>query len=432
MSGVTSHAPGKEDDPESLELASEMPPSLDCSACNLVTTEFTCEPSQIRAACLERGQAYHTSPVVISKPSWVPLPFVEHLLRNKRDSAIAEKFVAGSDITNMEGMLHTFVTAFTCIHMFGDYAFRGRHGVLPFARDRQNLRARPYLLSTQIHVDFEDEQVAFAAMRLDDGLYAGQVLGQDSRIPTCEDKVDADARAKWDDRLRRYMVYHLMPEQSLPVLSPNEPPWTIEQAAKAIRQSLVGPANTNLFRNRALLINGHAISLAMLHSTYYHALRNELSTLEKLIRDPAGYVFTYDPPAIFARLVSAELLNLVFVHALGELAKGIPLHQMRVFAFNDYADPTLLPLVRQALASQPSIQVMSRSQLFPPSNGGYLDTSIKAVADGATVVIHNNSDAFGQNIETEECTSLDGAIGVYSDAAAQLRRDRPDLFAHVI
>lgn len=43
------------------------------------------------------------------------------------------------------------------------------------------------------------------------------------------------------------------------------------------------------------------------------------------------------------------------------------------------------------------------------------------------LVLHNNSDAFGQNIETEGETSMDGVIGYNSDAAVQLERGRSDL-----
>ena len=44
------------------------------------------------------------------------------------------------------------------------------------------------------------------------------------------------------------------------------------------------------------------------------------------------------------------------------------------------------------------------------------------------LVIHNNSDGFGQNIETEGMVgSLDGAIGSSSSAAASLERNRKDL-----
>jgi hypothetical protein len=54
-------------------------------------------------------------------------------------------------------------------------------------------------------------------------------------------------------------------------------------------------------------------------------------------------------------------------------------------------------------------------------------------ARGAMLVIHNNSDAFGQNIETEPSGgSLDGVVGEYSSASASLMRDRKDLCDNLI
>ncbi|KZV96852.1 hypothetical protein EXIGLDRAFT_399843 [Exidia glandulosa HHB12029] len=52
---------------------------------------------------------------------------------------------------------------------------------------------------------------------------------------------------------------------------------------------------------------------------------------------------------------------------------------------------------------------------------------------GALLVLHNNSDGFGQNIETEgPGSSLNGAIGCASSAAASLHRRHPHLLDHVV
>ena len=52
--------------------------------------------------------------------------------------------------------------------------------------------------------------------------------------------------------------------------------------------------------------------------------------------------------------------------------------------------------------------------------------------DPYALVLHNNSDAFGQNIETEGPSSLDGVIGSYSDAACHLERNRENLLSFVM
>ena len=51
---------------------------------------------------------------------------------------------------------------------------------------------------------------------------------------------------------------------------------------------------------------------------------------------------------------------------------------------------------------------------------------------GLALVIHNNSDAFGQNIEFEGVSSMDGMVGSYSNAACLLKRNRPDLLSRVV
>ena len=106
-----------------------------------------------------------------------------------------------------------------------------------------------------------------------------------------------------------------------------------------------------------------------------------------------------------------------------------------VFAFNDYADDAAVALAQNALRKQEGVIVTSMAKLFQGENGQYdvakfaedQEASGKGLQD-AMLVIHNNSDGFGQNIETEGSTgSLDGAIGANSSAAASLKRDREDL-----
>ena len=48
------------------------------------------------------------------------------------------------------------------------------------------------------------------------------------------------------------------------------------------------------------------------------------------------------------------------------------------------------------------------------------------------LIVHNNSDAFGENIKYEGCSSLDGAIGCYSNAACCLDCERTDISDHIM
>ncbi|KAK4052408.1 hypothetical protein OIV83_002210 [Microbotryomycetes sp. JL201] len=404
-------------------------PSLD-APCNVVTT---LEGLPVKNAHHTRQHFLHEgsmSPVVIAASPSIPFALVEHLLRNKRDSAIAFKWIPGSQITNMEGMLHTFVTAFARIKVVGDYAFNGRHDVQLYEDEPGKLCTRSRVLSTQIQPDFEDDKVAFAFCRIGKDVVVGECLRDDEQIPSRNTKQDDEARAAWDDRLRRHMIHALMPNQQLPSVDEILETWSPATAAQVIRADLQqSRPRLHLFQGCAVSTHGQLLSLELLANVYACTIANELTALESCCTRQ-GYIFTYDPPAIFARMLSAELLNLIYIFALRIVAAENQLRHLRVFAFNDYADPSMLDLVKRALERHVHVRVLRRSDLYPFRNAGYLDSDNEAVKDGATLVIHNNSDAFGQNIETEMVTSLDGAIGIYSDAASVLRRDRPDLVDH--
>ena len=74
----------------------------------------------------------------------------------------------------------------------------------------------------------------------------------------------------------------------------------------------------------------------------------------------------------------------------------------------------------------------SKSSLFAGPRNTYDPKGIEG-GEEAWLVIHNNSDAFGQNIETEGSSgSMDGAIGANSSASATLERRRKDLLDYVI
>jgi hypothetical protein len=176
------------------------------------------------------------------------------------------------------------------------------------------------------------------------------------------------------------------------------------------------------------LKTGPVVSLELLFITAAHQLRNELSALEAMC--PHGYVYTSDPPSIFAQAIGAEILNRLQFAALKYLAASNKFFNMRAFAFNSYADPSATSLVKAALSNQPHILVVCKSDLFQGPRSTY---AALPGTEGALLVIHNNSDAFGQNIETEwESGSMDGAIGANSSAAASLQRDRPDLLSNLM
>ncbi|KFY45761.1 hypothetical protein V495_02824, partial [Pseudogymnoascus sp. VKM F-4514 (FW-929)] len=236
-------------------------------------------------------------------------------------------------------------------------------------------------------------------------------------------------REEYEDGLKSHLVANLVASRRLP-------PY------KAVKEKALGEAETLKFVERH--IRDHAssptdfqcvfavvgtlkktvVSLELLYNTAVHQLRNELSALE--VACPQGYIYTSDPPSIFVQaLGGAKLVNRLQFAALKQLAATSRFLNMKAFTFNDYADDSAMALIREALWNQRHVVVLPKAKLFRGQNGRYEPGE---ELEGGLLVVHNNSDAFGQNIETEFSSgSLDGAIGASTSAAASLMRDRKDL-----
>ncbi|SCZ89029.1 BZ3500_MvSof-1268-A1-R1_Chr1-1g00904 [Microbotryum saponariae] len=423
---------------------------------------------------LSQPSSSHAGPIIAASP-WVPPPMIPHLMRNKRDSAIATKYLPGTAVTNMEAMLHTFVTAILPIEMFGDYQYDPQgigHDVpyfetMPSSQSRapanRGRLTRKVLLSTQIHLDFEDWAVALEFFASPQGSESAALLGQsldlDWSVLTSDEKADNATRALYDQTIRRHAIHHLLENGKL--IPDCEETWrsighpwsvadTISNLEGILRSSTIPPP-TLINHYVVVPVSGsgrRTLSMEFLLNTYISTLVNELSVLEAC---GSAYVYTYDPPSIFARQLGLpdgpRLLNLVWTLALLHVIVrnqdgGRGLTYMKVLAFNDYAHLGIVEMLDQALrgAGKVTPKVVKRSQLFG-SDRGRLDTRLLAQLVPPllgqelrlALVIHNNSDAFGQNIETESRGgSMDGAIGERSSAAAGLRRDRKNLFESVV
>jgi hypothetical protein len=300
---------------------------------------------------------------------------------------------------------------------------------------------REVLVSALIQQDFEGPRVMLRVA----GLEAEKTIGR-TELPTpllTKDKQDAALRKHYDDHIRQYLVYHLTSEHHLPAISAN-----IKEKAMTVRGSLEFLAHTiehipskdlpgrcqYVFLHHA----SHYISLEVMFQTAVHQIRNEMLLLEYLC-PKQGYVYTFNPPAIFVHFFGTygtELLSRVHVAALKYVASTTKFEHCKVFAWANFNSPQILSLIRKALESQPHIIVMSNDALFSGGKGS--EEAEKGLyappkkAEGAMLVIHNNSDAFGQNIETEPSGgSLDGVIGAYSSTAGSLMRDRKDLCNHL-
>ncbi|BGP34020.1 hypothetical protein JCM10296v2_005835 [Rhodotorula toruloides] len=424
-------------------------PSLACDSDTLIETDV---PSSAlpRTHFLSPHSTSSTPPPVIARSPFIPDSLVEHLMRNKRDSAITTKYLPGTALTNAEAALHSFVTALVISTQCGDYAWRGGHAAVELGTSARGKRlGRKVVVSTALHNDFEDSQVAEAFSALSDDELVGRDLrlrqgGARFAVPSVEEKNDDAFRRAYDEMLRQHAVYHLLPERRLPSRHELvERPWTVDETISRLVAHLQTPLSsalktpTHFLSSRSVRLSppsSSILSLPLLLATHIASLTTELSALESLTADK-GYTYTFQPPSIFARRMPAEVSVLLVFCALREIqlaARGgaaLKLDKMRAFALSTHtpALSSLFPLLSLQLPSH--TLSLRLSSLFPPPSQTYAPPH---TLHGSTLVIHNNSDAFGQNIESEESGgSLDGVIGCWGDASHALRRERGDLCAFV-
>jgi hypothetical protein len=329
--------------------------------------------------------------------------------------------------------------------MIGDYKYQYGHGVVIFGSadnpngDGKFRLTRSVALSASIQPDFETPKVMLRVSKLDvnevigKNLLGGRTDG-DGPWENCsvQDKNDHPKRAKYDARLRAHMVYHLVPSHRLPARKEIGNPMSVNDTIKFLESIIQSSDDVKdkLVDSFMETLNDQVVSLELLYNTAVQQVINEFSALEAMI--PQGYVYTYDPPSIFAREIGSPILNRLFLAAIKAVSNHNRFTNMRTFAINDYADPKLVDLARNALSAPigdvdqgNTVQCVGKRHVFGGKDGLYVASDHEK---GAMLVIHNNSDGFGQNIETEGSGgSLDGAIGANSSAAASLERTREDL-----
>lgn len=376
---------------------------------------------------LFNDKKWDLNPVVISRSPFVPSSVAEHLLRNKKNSALSVKFEGGDKITNMEGALHTFVIPICPITMVGDHLYQGKHGI-----KRLTDQGRQVILSAAIHPDFElpdSDEIVMRIVEVTDEPLAGKALPENFQ-PLWnlinDDRAAFQAgRRLYNQQLREHMVFHLTAQHRLPALKELKPNQILEtgKAMAELEKILLQP-NVDIaaaLQNVFVRLKDHVISLEALFNLYVQQIRNEFAALETLL--PQGYVYTIDPPSIFASQIggvaNVGILNRLQMLAFKHLKAEIDFKNLKVIGFNDYRDQGAVKLYQ---AIFPEKLVVPKTALF--KDGSY------SITNDYALVIHNNSDAFGQNIETESASSMDGVIGSYSDASCQLMRQRPDLMTY--
>lgn len=366
----------------------------------------------------------HYPPPVISASPFVPEALTRHLYTQKKKTALGVKYVEGDAITNGEGALATFTSPFANILMKGDYCWKRRHDaeMLPEGY------ARNVVLNGSYHPDFEDSQVMLQLLRLHrEAVLGADLTGTEFEIPSVEEKSNPTIRRAYDKQLFKHMIYHLTKGHRLPAKS--ETTQMSLQEAIQFLANLVHRENFNpdCLVNRSVKVGGYALSLEAFFNVYKEQMRNQFSALEALL--PQGYVYTISPPSIFMRLLGSDatLANRLMILALKHLAKNAPLENLKMIAFGEYQDKEAVSLLQAAMPS--SVQVVSKSHIFKRSRIGRGNGLYEPETPDWALVISNNSDAFGQNIQNERFGgSLDGVVGAISSAACVLHQEGEHLF----
>jgi hypothetical protein len=397
-------------------------------------------PSSARAL-FHADEHYQSDPrIAIQKSDFIPDIYVQHLLHNKRDSAIQTKYLPHTAITNMEGVLHTFVSAQLVVRMTGDYVYQGYHSAAALVTQTGEPAYRTIVLSTTIHPDFEfpsdgGNPIAVEAYRL----ASTPIEGRDSlpdRIPTVEEKDDKAFRLSYDHEIKEFLVKKLTQDGRLPSADDANTAQqamtlqgAIDRSEKLLNEHASASAICNSMKGMVLAIQdarGQKIFISgeMLFWTYVNQIHSEFAGLEASL--PQGYVYVLDPPSIFAgglrgssesgtpphgQIVMNRFQMLAFQYLM---KSGMPCPHLHTLYFNDYLDPSTttkgLALWRTTDLGE---RVQSKKSLSDAS-GHYV------IPPGMVLVDHNNSDGFGNNIGTEGMTSKDGVLGCCSDASIEL------------
>ncbi|CAD0113652.1 unnamed protein product [Aureobasidium uvarum] len=374
------------------------------------------------------------SPPWIACSGFVPPAMVEFLMRCKKRTAIGVKWKKGDQITNMEGALHTFVTSIELAWLHGERGYNKGHTFTPYLPISKFRSGRQVLVSNMIHQDFETDEVMMVLSSL---RKTKTTLIADFKIPLTKEKQSDDIRNKYDDALRRLMVYSLTLDGELPSIEVGSATAMSRAQAKSfLAKKVLKVASSNVLaqvKKRLFWMSSKKdsplLSLEILVTTAYHQFRNEMDALERICTHQ-GYIYTFSAPKIFIGEFGSQdgLMACIYAAGLKHYLQTTKLKKMRVFQVPDVPGEWV-SWMRTALSAAPGVRVMTKQELYTkkdpsdPYNPPYA---------GTMLVLHNCSDGFGQNIQYEIGSgSLDAIIGRFTSAAGSLLNYREDLVSMV-
>ncbi|KAG9947313.1 hypothetical protein KCU85_g5840, partial [Aureobasidium melanogenum] len=375
-------------------------------------------------------------PPWIACSEFVPPAMIEFLMRCKKRTALAVKFQKGDKITNMEGAMHTFVTSLELAWLHGERGYNKGHTFTPYLPSGNFRRGRQVLISNMIHQDFETDEVMMTLASL---TKSKTTLIADFEIPSTEEKQSDDVRNRYDDALRRLMVCSLVLDGELPSIEVGSAKAMSRTQAKSFLAKKVLEADCRnvleQVRNSLFWLTATSkrdiplLSLELLVATAYHQFRNEMDALERICKHQ-GYIYTFSAPKIFIEEFGSEdgLMACIYAAELKHYLQTTKPRKMRVFQLPEVPGQWGL-WMRTALSAAPEVRVMTKQELYSKEDPS---DCYNPPYEGTMLVLHNCSDAFGQNIRYETgAGSLDAIIGRFTSAAGSLLNDREDLVSMV-
>lgn len=375
-------------------------------------------------------------PPWIACSGFVPPAMVEFLMRCKKRTALGVKWVKGDKITNMEGAMHTFVTSIELAWLHGEKGYNKGHTFTPYPPSGKFRTGRQVLISNMIHQDFETDEVMMKVSAL---AKTKTTLTADFNIPQSKEKQSDDVRNKYDDCLRRLLVYNLTADGQLPSIeAASASAMSRSQAKSFLTNEVLKVSCSDILekvRNKFFWMtakskkNSRLLSLEILVTTGYHQFRNELDALERICKHQ-GYIYTFSAPKIFIGEFGSKdgLMACIYAAGLKHYLQTTKLQKMRVFQLPEVPGEWT-SMMRSAFSVASRVRVMTKQELYSDE---YPSDSYSPPYAGTMLVLHNCSDGFGQNIQYEiGAGSLDAIIGRFTSAAGSLLNDREDLVSMV-
>lgn len=352
---------------------------------------------------------------------------VEHLMRHKKDTALGVKYTKGDMISNMEGLLHTFVTPIVGIRMRGDYRWRGYHSHKTLPSDT----AREVILSALIQPDFENNNIMWKLVILDQYHIQGKSM-RDNEFDYTGDKKNWNLEQikNYDDKVLKHIINYIAPNGRKPGIYEIDEKriFKYKNAVKLLEQLIVEEnVISEIFNITKISFakfiyksKKYIMSLGIMFNVIFNMMENEFKAFELLL--PQGYIYTISPPVIFVKMLNSDssILDRLQMLAIKVLLKLGKIQNLKGISFTPF-----MPHMNNWNQLYSSFIDISKIKLYDTST--LYNQKLKYA-----VIIHNNSDGFGQNIETEQESSMDGVVGSVSDAAKALLRNRDSKYWSII